>query len=183
MTDRDEAFRNFLNRVWRSDIYPLIADERAETQRKAAVRGAQAAGVAGRAIDKLLGLRGRPFSRALTVLGGTIGALTPDVWSWTWFRAVSRGKDREYVTDQLERRARDLSMDDAFAMLGLPRNASRDDVTRAWRTLAKEWHPDHAPDADARSEYAARFKAYNAVYESICAEFARSDGDDAKPRS
>ena len=36
-------------------------------------------------------------------------------------------------------------VDDPYKVLGLPRNASDEDVKRAYRTLAKKYHPDLHP--------------------------------------
>ena len=36
-------------------------------------------------------------------------------------------------------------VDDPYKVLGLPRNASDEDVKRAYRTLAKKYHPDLNP--------------------------------------
>ena len=37
----------------------------------------------------------------------------------------------------------------AYALLGLDVGASRDEVTAAFRALAKRWHPDHGGDRHA----------------------------------
>lgn len=54
-------------------------------------------------------------------------------------------------------------MDDPYAILGVPRGASLDEVTAAWRRLVKEWHPDLRGDASA----VGRMVALNAAYEAI----------------
>jgi len=46
---------------------------------------------------------------------------------------------------------------DPFAVLGLPADASLDDVRAARRRLAKELHPDHGGDADRMREVNAAF--------------------------
>ena len=53
--------------------------------------------------------------------------------------------------------------DDPFALLGLPRTASLEDVKRAYRRLAMRWHPDRNPTATAEAE----FKRIKAAYELI----------------
>src|SRR5690606_37176985 len=52
---------------------------------------------------------------------------------------------------------------DLYTVLGIPRDASSDDVKRAFRRLAMEYHPDRnkAPDAEAK------FKQVNAAYEVL----------------
>ncbi|MYI85231.1 MAG: DnaJ domain-containing protein [Dehalococcoidia bacterium] len=56
---------------------------------------------------------------------------------------------------------------DFYEVLGIARNASADDIKRAYRKLAMEYHPDRNSSADA----AERFKEINRAYEVL------SDGD------
>ncbi len=55
--------------------------------------------------------------------------------------------------------------DDPYVVLGVPRNASEDDVRRAYRKLAKELHPDLNPKDPKSAE--ERFKKVSAAYEII----------------
>ena len=53
---------------------------------------------------------------------------------------------------------------DFYNILGIPRNASADDVKKAYRSLARRWHPDkNANDVAA----AARFKDINEAYRTL----------------
>jgi DnaJ-class molecular chaperone len=52
--------------------------------------------------------------------------------------------------------------DDPYTVLGLPRNATEDDIRRAYRKLAKELHPDLNPANRASAE--ERFKKVSAAY-------------------
>lgn len=52
---------------------------------------------------------------------------------------------------------------DPFITLGLHRDASREEVKRAYRRLAMRWHPDRNPSAAAESE----FKRIKAAYELL----------------
>ena len=54
--------------------------------------------------------------------------------------------------------------DDLYATLGVPRDASQDDIKRAYRKLAKELHPDLNPD---KPEVAERFKGVTAAYDIL----------------
>ncbi len=52
-------------------------------------------------------------------------------------------------------------MDDPYEILGVPRTASAEDIRKAYRGLAKRWHPDTNPD---KPEAEARFKAISAAH-------------------
>lgn len=55
-------------------------------------------------------------------------------------------------------------MQDPYNVLGLSRNASNEDIKRAYRKLSKEWHPDkHKGEKDAET----KFKAINEAYEIL----------------
>jgi DnaJ-class molecular chaperone len=54
--------------------------------------------------------------------------------------------------------------DDPYAVLGLPREASDDDIRRAFRKLAKQHHPDLHPGDISAVE---RFKKVSAAYELL----------------
>jgi DnaJ-class molecular chaperone len=53
---------------------------------------------------------------------------------------------------------------DLYATLGVARNASQDDIKRAYRKLAKEMHPDLNPD---KPEVGERFKQVTAAYDIL----------------
>ncbi len=53
---------------------------------------------------------------------------------------------------------------DVYAVLGIDRNASQDDIKKAYRKMSKEWHPDkHKGDKAAES----KFKEINEAYETL----------------
>ncbi|HQK14166.1 MAG TPA: molecular chaperone DnaJ [Anaerolineae bacterium] len=52
---------------------------------------------------------------------------------------------------------------DYYEVLGVPRNASQEDIKRAYRQLARKYHPDVSTEPDAEE----RFKEVNAAYEVL----------------
>ena len=53
-----------------------------------------------------------------------------------------------------------MKFKDYYEILGVPRNATQDDIKRAYRKLARKYHPDVSKDADAE----ARFKEVGEAY-------------------
>jgi len=51
---------------------------------------------------------------------------------------------------------------DYYTTLGVPRDASDDDIKKAFRKLARQYHPDVAKDKRAAEE---KFKEINEAYE------------------
>lgn len=52
------------------------------------------------------------------------------------------------------------SMKNYYAVLGLERGADEESIKRAYRTLAKQYHPDLNPDPDARARFMEVHEAY-----------------------
>ena len=55
-------------------------------------------------------------------------------------------------------------MSDYYALLGVPRDASENDIKKAYRRLAMQYHPDRNPEAGAE----AKFKEITEAYEILC---------------
>ena len=67
---------------------------------------------------------------------------------------------------------------DYYNILGIERNASAEDIKRAYRTLARRWHPDRNPeDADAGT----RFKDITEAYRTLSDPEKRSRYDRLGP--
>ena len=56
-----------------------------------------------------------------------------------------------------------MEFKDYYATLGVPRDASADDIKRAYRKLARKYHPDVSKEADAE----AKFKELGEAYEVL----------------
>lgn len=63
-----------------------------------------------------------------------------------------------------------------YAMLGVSATASQDDIKKAYRQLALQYHPDRNPDTKEDAE--AKFKAINEAYETLADEKSRNRYDD-----
>lgn len=164
---RDEAFARFLQRVWKHDVRPLLRGPHAAQRESLAVGGAKFGAVGGGVIDRLLGLRGRPFARFFTVMGSSLGALLPDVWDWRWLRSGATEAQRKTVAETVQQSAGRLDEDEALALFGLSPRASREDLRQAWRSASQRWHPDKARTESQRVEHHLRFITYQAAHERL----------------
>ena len=54
---------------------------------------------------------------------------------------------------------------DYYAILGVEKNASEEELKKAYRKLAKKYHPDANPDNKKEAE--AKFKEVNEAYEIL----------------
>jgi molecular chaperone DnaJ len=63
----------------------------------------------------------------------------------------------------MDARTRDAVAKDYYAILGVSRDASDDEIKRAYRKLARQYHPDVNPDPGAHE----KFKDINAAYEVL----------------
>lgn len=171
-TDADAAFRAFVRRVWRDDVRPLLRGRSAAARARSAQLGGQVAAAGGALLDRALGLRGRPFTRALTVMGSSLGAMLPDAWDWEWIRRRATAGQRQSVASAVRRRAAALSDAQALALFGLKPSATREAFRAAWRAACLRWHPDKAADGSQRREYEVRFAVLQAARRRVEAAYA-----------
>lgn len=53
-----------------------------------------------------------------------------------------------------------VEIEDLYAVLGVTRTASLDEIRSAYRRLARQFHPDHAPDQESSRQFARVSKSY-----------------------
>nr|XP_055063003.1 dnaJ homolog subfamily B member 6b isoform X1 [Misgurnus anguillicaudatus] len=66
-------------------------------------------------------------------------------------------------------------MEDYYQILGVPRNASHDEIKKSYKKLALKWHPDKNPDNKEEAEI--RFKVISEAYEVLSDANKRSQYD------
>jgi curved DNA-binding protein len=54
---------------------------------------------------------------------------------------------------------------DYYAILGVPRNATPEQIKEAYRRLAKEYHPDRNPFPEAEGRFKLINEAYHVLYD------------------
>ena len=67
-----------------------------------------------------------------------------------------------------------MEFKDYYATLGVERNATQDEIKRAYRKLARKYHPDVSKETDAE----ARFKEVAEAYEALNDPEKRAAYDD-----
>lgn len=68
-----------------------------------------------------------------------------------------------------------------YETLGVDKSSSQEEIKKAYRELAKKWHPDRNPDN--KSEAEEKFKQISAAYEVVGDPVKRSDYDAQQDRS
>jgi DnaJ family protein B protein 4 len=67
--------------------------------------------------------------------------------------------------------------DDPYKVLGVERNATQEDIKKAYRALSLKWHPDRNP---GKPEATAIYQSINAAYEILGDETLRKEFDTPK---
>lgn len=68
-------------------------------------------------------------------------------------------------------------MSDYYEVLGVKKDASKDDIKKAYRKLAQKYHPDRNPDDDAK----AKFQEISKAYQTLSDEQKRAAYDNPAP--
>src|SRR4051794_31686736 len=56
-----------------------------------------------------------------------------------------------------------MKFKDYYAILGVPRDASAEDIKKAYRKLARKYHPDVSKEPDAEARFKETAEAYNTL--------------------
>lgn len=90
-----------------------------------------------------------------------------DLWNigLHFFDADSRTRtDLERLLDRCasgrEMLPTSVEVEDLYAVLGVPREATLEQIRAAYRRLARQFHPDHSPDEDSSRRFARISKSY-----------------------
>jgi curved DNA-binding protein len=69
------------------------------------------------------------------------------------------------VTKPADGPANAMEFKDYYATLGVERSATSDDIKRAYRKLARKYHPDVSKEPDAEERFKEVSEAYEALYD------------------
>lgn len=90
-----------------------------------------------------------------------------DLWNigLHFFDADSRTRaDLERLLDRCasgrEMLPTSVEVEDLYSVLGVPREATLEQIRAAYRRLARQFHPDHSPDEDSSRQFARISKSY-----------------------
>ncbi|MBE7034610.1 MAG: molecular chaperone DnaJ [Ruminococcaceae bacterium] len=67
-------------------------------------------------------------------------------------------------------------MKDPYEILGVPKNASQEEIKKAYRQLAKKYHPDNYANNPLSDLAAEKFKEINEAYEQLSGAAAQGGG-------
>lgn len=74
-------------------------------------------------------------------------------------------------------------MSDPYKVLGVDKNASQDEIKKAYRKLAKKYHPDNYANNPLSELAEEKFKEINEAYEALCGSSSSSSSSSYKDNS
>ena len=114
----------------------------------------------------------REFEKLPVIRYGDI--LRNILYSGVWRRFTAIGQKRR------GEREKEKTMLDPYSVLGVPRNASDDEIKKAYRKLSRKYHPDANINNPNKDQAEEKFKEVQQAYEQIMKEreYGSSSGSD-----
>lgn len=69
-------------------------------------------------------------------------------------------------------------LESCYDVLGATRESSKEDITKLYRRLARQWHPDRFPDKDKKASATEKFRQIATAYEVLREDESRRDYND-----
>ena len=76
--------------------------------------------------------------------------------------------------------SRDFLEKDYYKTLGVPKDAKPDEIKKAYRKLARKYHPDANADGTDRAKAEERFKEISEAYDVLSDTTRRKEYDEAR---
>ena len=153
----EEEPERFMKMSWADVIresYPVLSDPESPLARSVAVQfGAEIAG-------ELLDIGTRPSTY---LIWGAAERLIPPALTAT-FRKLPKGVQQSLIKERFIWGRKPIDL--AYKELGLKKGASIKEVGKAYREMAKKWHPDKAP-AGQSMKYTHKFLKGQGAYDKI----------------
>jgi hypothetical protein len=155
-----------LRQSWLEDLLPLLQDRSISTR----VGRAGLFGVVGAVVGEIADMACQAyFKRKLGIgtllgaAGAAVGAFSPEIMDWAAAYERLDADQREYVDERVRKRVVSQELIEQLSYFDLPPTATADELRKAWKRKAAEFHPDRNKASDAH----VRFVALNAAHERL----------------